>query len=133
MVSLYFKNKQTSTLMPEARLIDARLLAKEPYLTLINMLMETPKNQNLETAIPKDTKINKIELKGDIVYIDFSSEFVENHIGGLEQEENTIYSIVNTLTELIEVNGVKILIEGEENKAFKDEVIDFEQIFSRIE
>lgn len=35
---------------------------------------------------------------------------------GKEAEEKTIESIVNTLTELTEVNSIKILIEGEENK-----------------
>ena len=49
-----------------------------------------------------------IELKKDILYIDFSKEFIEKHQGGEEMESNTIYSIVNTMTQLTEVNGIKI-------------------------
>ena len=52
--------------------------------------------------------------------------------GGIKNEKNTIYSIVNTMTELTEINGIKILIENEENKSFKDEQIKFDEIFYKI-
>ena len=51
----------------------------------------------------------------------------------MEEEQNTINSIVNTLTELTEVNSIKILINGEENKSFNDGEIDFTQNFTRNE
>ena len=37
------------------------------------------------------------------------------------------------MTNLTEVNGVKILIEGEENKAFKDNIIKFDDPFVVVE
>ena len=85
--------------------------------------------EKLEEVIPDGTKINSIELKGDTLYIDFSKEFIDNHTGGEEQESATIYSIVNTMTNLTEVNSVKILIDGEENKAFNDNLIKFDDPF----
>ena len=36
------------------------------------------------------------------------------------------------MTELTEINGIKILIENEENKSFKDEQIKFDEIFYKI-
>ena len=63
--------------------------------------------------------------------IDFFEGFIKNHSGGLDEESKTVYSIVNTLTELIEVDGVKILINGEEGKAFLDEAISFKEVFVR--
>lgn len=131
MVSLYYENKETKKLMPEARLVDVKLLIDEPYKMLLNLLMEEPKNTTLKTVIPNNVTINKLELNSDVLYIDFSKEFIENHEGGLENEKNTIYSIVNTLTELTEINGVKILIDNEENKAFKDEQIKFDKVFTK--
>lgn len=133
MVSLYFVNEETLELMPEARLIDVKALIEKPYEQLINLLLEGPKNPSLKSAMPKDVKLNKVELRNDILYLDFSKEFIENHEGGLEKEKNTIYSIVNTLTELTEVNGIKILIDNEENKCFKDEQVKFNDIFIRID
>lgn len=133
MVSLYYKNKNTQNLMPEVQLIDVKLLINEPYVTLLNLLMKQPKNENLQCVIPEGTTINKVELKSDILWIDLSKEFIENHPGGIEEEKNTIYSIVNTLTGLTEVNGIKILIDNEENKAFKDNNMNFNDIFLKID
>lgn len=132
-VTLYFKNKDTNELKSEGRLIDAKLLLNEPYNTLMELLIEGPKNEKLEKVIPEGTKVNKIELKNDILYIDLSKEFVENHQGGEELESNTIYSIVNTMIQLTEVNGVKILIDGEADKAFRDGKIKFDDAFVKID
>ncbi len=132
-VSLYFKNKNTDELVPEGRLVDVKLLLNEPYKTLMQFLIDGPKNEKSERLIPEGTKINKIELKNDILYIDLSKEFVENHQGGEQLESNTIYSIVNTMTQLTEVNGVKILIDGEADKAFKDGKIKFDDAFVKLD
>lgn len=128
-VSLYFNSKDTNTLMPEGRTIDVKELTKEPYLTLVNLLIEGPKSEKMEKVIPEGTKVNKIELKNNTVYIDFSKEFIENHEVGAERESKTIYSIVNTLTGLNEVEAIKILIDGEEGKSFKDNCIKFNEAF----
>ena len=95
--------------------------------------MSNYKTDKLEKLIPDGTVINKIELKKDILYIDFSKEFIEKHQGGEEMESNTIYSIVNTMTQLTEVNGIKILIDGKENEAFKDGKIKFDNIFVKLD
>ena len=54
-----------------------------------------------------------------------------NIIIPIEAETTTIYSIVNTLTELNEVNSVKILINGKENQSFKNSTIKFERLFTK--
>ena len=56
----------------------------------------------------------------------------EKRLNFSQKKENTINSIVNTMTELTEINGIKILIENEENKSFKDEQIKFDEIFYKI-
>ena len=131
-VTLYYQNKDTKELMPEGRMIDAKELLTDPYATLVNLLIENPKNERLQSAIPEGTRVLKTELQGNIVYLDLSKEFIDNHEGGEQKESATIYSIVNTMTNLTEVNAVKILIEGEENKAFKDNLIKFDDPFVLI-
>ena len=132
-VSLYFNQKDTNTLVPEARNIDVKELLKDPYKTLVNLLIEGPKSEKLEKVIPDGTKINKIEIKEKIVYLDLSKEFIENHKGGAEAESRTVYSIVNTLTQLNEVEAVKILINNKEDAAFKDNLISFKDPFVKQE
>ena len=132
-VTLYYQNKETKELMPEGRMVDAKELLKDPYATLMKLLIEQPKNEKLQSTIPQGTRILKAELKGDTVYLDLSKEFIDNHTGGMEEENTTIYAIVNTLTELNEVNKVKILINGNENLGFKDEKVSLKNAFVRIE
>ena len=81
--------------------------------------------------IPDGTKLNKIEIKNDCIYIDFSNEFINEQKLGKEQEELIIKSIVNTVTELKEINSVVILIDGKENQEFPDGQINFKEIFKR--
>lgn len=130
-ISLYFVNKKSKEITPEARMIDVKDLINEPYKVLINLLIEGPKNENLEKTIPEGTKLIGEILEGDTLKLNFSREFLNKE--GKEEEEKTIESIVNTLTELTEVNSIKILIEGEENKKFEDGGLSFENTFLRAE
>ena len=133
LVTLYFKNKETGDITPEARMIDSKILLNNPYNELINLLIEGPKNESLEKLIPKETKLNNVNIQKGIVYIDFSEEFTNVENLGAEEENKIICSIVNTLTELTEVSGIKILINGEENKGFSDEGLKFNETFVRQE
>ena len=112
-------------------MIDVKNLLTDPYETLVNLLIEQPTNEKLQSAIPNGTKVLGTELKGDVVYLDLSNEFIENHESGEKEEQATIKAIVNTLTELNEVSGVKILINGQENKEFKDSKVNFKNTFTR--
>ena len=128
-ISLYFINKETKEINPEARTIKVNSLIENPYKYLIEQLIEGPKNEKLEKGIPENTKLNKVE--GDILYIDFSKEFIENAKKGQKNEEKIIETIVKTVTELNEVNYIKILIDGKENEAFNDKEVTFENTFPR--
>lgn len=114
-ITLYFLDSTNYELVPEARSIDSKELVNNPYEVLINLLIEGPKNKNLLKIIPEETKLINTELKEDILYLDFSRELIEGQNLGREQEELIIKSIVNTVTELTEIDKVIILIEGKEN------------------
>lgn len=130
-ISLYFINKESNEINPEARTINVNSLIDNPYKYLLEQLIDGPKNEKLKKAIPENTKINNLELTGDILKIDFSIDFINNAPEGKEAENMIIETIVKTVTELNEVNSVKILIDGQENQAFKDDAVNFEKVFSR--
>ena len=115
-VTLYFVNSETNELMPEARRIDAKELLNEPYEYIINLLIEGPKSEKLSRLIPESTFLNDASLQGNCVCVDFSVQFIENFSGDDKTAQNIIYSIVNSLTELNEVNSVKFTINGESKK-----------------
>jgi len=62
--------------------------------------------------IPAGTKLIGVETYENIVKIDLSQEFLENSLDTRILDEYVIYSIVNTLTEIPEVEGVIFYIEG---------------------
>lgn len=115
MVSLYFLNKNTNEIEPEARLIDVKEMVKEPYKTLVNLLIEGPKNENHSKTIPERTQLLGTELKGETLTLNFSEEFLNS-----ENSQDAMKCIVKTLTELTEVNSIKVLINGEEKDNLKD-------------
>ncbi len=119
-VSLYFPSKDTNDLNPEARLIDIKEIINNPYEKLITLLIEGPKNDKNRRSIPENTKLNKNYLEGDCVVLDFSTEFLDYSKENDKEKINMINSIVNTLTELREINQVKILIDGNENSEFNE-------------
>ena len=115
--------------MPEARIIDVKNLIENPYKSLTEYLIESPKTENLRSVIPTNTKVNGATNTLGVVTLDLSKDFIENQ--NAENISQGISAIVNTLTELNDVNSVKFLIDGEENKKIEGTDISFDKDFVR--
>lgn len=113
-ITLYFEDKESMQLVTEEKKVDAKDLVDNPYLYIVNLLILGPDGENLQNPIPEGTKLNKAELNGDCVTVDLSKDFLNS------SGTNAIYAIVNSLTELKEVNSVKFLIDGEEQDNMKE-------------
>lgn len=122
-VSLYFPDKETNLLKPEARLVNVKELIQSPYNILIDLLIGGPKNDKLRNIIPENTKLINSSLEGECLILDFSSELLNYNKDDNKEKENLINAIVNTITELNEVNKVKILINGQTNEEFNEEYV----------
>ena len=131
MVTLYFENSENKELQKESRLVDSKILLNSPYEELINMLIEGPASSFLQKTVPDGTVLFSTEMKGECLYINLSKAFVDNCSAEKKDRENAIYSIVNTVCELNEVNSVKILIEGEEDINSTDKDLDFSDEFKK--
>jgi len=117
-VSLYFPSKENDKLIPEARLVDIREIINNPYEKLFYLLLEGPKTDKAKKIIPENTKVLKTYMEYDCLVLDLSKEFL--NYNKETEKDNLINSIVDTMTELTEVNKVKILIEGNETEDFKE-------------
>jgi len=118
-VLLYFENIENGQLESETKIIDANLLIENPEKKLIEYLIKGPQNDKLKKLIPDGTILNDVKIENGCAIINFSNEFLN-----YENEENKlkiINSIVNTLTNLKEINSIKILINGKENENLLDE------------
>jgi N-acetylmuramoyl-L-alanine amidase len=103
------------SLMPEIRTVPG--LSTRSRTDVLRAIMEglifgPGTDSILQPTIPKGTVLRGVRLEGDIAIVDLSAEFVTNHWGGSRCEEITVYSIVNSLTELGYVKKVKLLVEG---------------------
>lgn len=128
-ISLFFINSDNE-IAEDIRKIDSKLLIKDPYTEVMNQLIAGPKTDNLKNYMPKNVKINNIKKEGECLVIDFSKEFIENADENVEVQGLIIAQIVNTMTQFTEINCVKILVDGEQNKSFKNGNIKFEQLFT---
>lgn len=110
-VSLYFSDSQAMYLVAEKRKISQiPSLARQAVIELI----KGPESSDFYPTIPEETQVNEVYIVDDIAYIDLSEEIFENHPGGSSGELMTVYSIVNTLTEIPPIKGVQILVGGNE-------------------
>ena len=112
-VILYFANIESGDLETETKIVDVNVLINEPYKEIMNWLIKGPQSSNLKKLIPEGTAMHDIKIEKDCAIINLSNEFLN-----YETEENKfkiINSIVNTLTNLKEINSVRFLINGEEN------------------
>jgi len=78
----------------------------------IQELLKGPSKSYHFPVIPAGTKLLDVEIYENIAKIDLSQEFLENSLDTRILDEYIIYSIVNTLTEIPEIEGVIFYIEG---------------------
>ena len=85
---------------------------------MVNLLIKGPQSSNLKKLIPDGTILNEIKIENGCAIINFSNQFLnfEND----EKKFKIINSIVNTLTNLKEINSVSFLINGEKNEKLSE-------------
>ena len=111
-ISLYLK--KDGKLVKEQKNIDSKILLNEPYKEILNILIKESENSS-EKTLPKGAILKNIKKEGDTLLIDFSKEFI-NNIEGENEQKIAINSIIKTMTQLTEINEIKISVEGEEIK-----------------
>lgn len=95
---------------------------------LVENLIKGPSGEDLYPTINPNTKIQGVTVKDNICYVNLSGEFLTQQSN--VTPEVTIYSIVNTLVELNNVNKVQIAIAGDNNVIFR-ETFELTMLFER--
>lgn len=125
-VVLYFGDEQQTKLIKEIRYVDikeAKKGAETLASVMVKELIKGPKAEGLSPLIAEGTTLRApVTIAERVATVDFTKEFIDNHPGGKVLAELTVYSIVNSLTEMKEIERVKITINGKTTKNFKDNV-----------
>lgn len=122
-ISLYFPLKDGSGLSCETRTI-APQNTLSPEKTIINELIKGPKSSEFTRSLSEDVRLINIETKDGVCYVNFSGEFVTKTQPGTNSTTLTLYSVVNSLCQLKNVNSVSFFVNGENGVEFGNFVLD---------
>ncbi len=116
-ISLYLPDSDMLSLVPVSRTVYAGA-ASDPK-TYIKELMRGPlgtDSAGVTACVTEDMDINmlnSIEVRGDVVYVDFTESFADAARSMTENEERMMfYSFINTLCSITKIRSVQFLIDG---------------------
>lgn len=123
-IHLYFAGEDNAKLKLEVRYIplaEAKKSVNTLASTVVKELIKGPgPGSKLKATVPAGTQLRgPVSINDGVATVDLSKDFIDKHPGGKEAEQLTIYSVVNSLTELKEVQKVKFLVNGKAVKDFK--------------
>ena len=126
-LNLYFANKNGDKLIPQSTVMEYNAnVAVEKV--VVEQLIAGPTEKGYYATIPKDTKTMSVTTKDGVCYVNLDTGFTAQGYDVLGTV--TIYSIVNSLTELPGITSVQILVSGETSITYKDN-ISLESTFQR--
>lgn len=108
-LALYFSNPEGTKLVKETRNIHYSSNISMEKLVM-EQLIEGPKSSSLTGTIPSGTTLLSVSLVEGVCYVNLSESFRTQNAA--VTEELTLYSIVNSLSELSGVTKVQIAING---------------------
>lgn len=131
-LKLYFTNIDGTDFQIEDRVVEVNAnQAREK--TILEQLIAGPLEKGYYPTVPADTKIRDVTTTKDgICYVNLSQDFLTKTTTANINDVVTVYSIVNSLCELEEVDKVQFLMEGEKIEDYKG-VLDFSTPFTAVE
>lgn len=124
---LYFADDTGEKLVKESREVVHSVNTSLEKL-VIEQLIEGPRRPGTNATLPRDTKLLNVSVNENVCYINFDASFLNNTLD--VKEYVPIYSIVNSLAAVSQVNKVQIAVNGSQDILFRDS-ISLNQSFER--
>lgn len=87
---------------------------------IVEELLKGPKNVNLVSVIPVNTRLKNIFIEKGAAYLDFSNEITAGHCGGTDGELLTVASLFKTLSSNVSgIKAIQIIVDGNEIETLK--------------
>lgn len=115
---VYFVDAQTMSLTPVKTKVPRKGAEKAARRVLNTLIEGHDDDPNIFRLIPNEKNCMTVEVKDEIAYVDLKSNMWTNHPDGRDFEVLTVYSIVNSLTNIDGIVNVRFTVDGEEQKDF---------------
>ena len=109
LLTLYFPDEGGQYLVPEQREV---VLTKPVDELIFDALLAGPQQADRRRAFPPAVRYHSLIIDRGVAYLNLNSRFCDEYTGDLSAEQLTLYSIVNSLTELPEIDCVQFLLDG---------------------
>lgn len=125
-ITLYFTKKGTGKLYKTTRTV--KVADQQPLeYYIVNGLIKGSQSSEYESIINRGTKLISVDTENDICFVNLGSNFIEKN--GKSTAYLSVWSIVDSLTEMPNINRVQFLIDGK--KIHKFGSMDIYEIFTR--
>lgn len=118
-VDLYYSNKMGDKLVKK---VESVAYSKNTSLEriIVEQLIKGPGDSTMNSTLPSDLKLFSISVSDGICYVNLSSSFLTEMVN--VTSEIPVYSIVNSLCSLGNISGVKIMINGDSAKSYRESI-----------
>lgn len=118
-LSLYFGNSTGNKIVREVRNVH---YSNNTTLERVVMeqLLKGPMNTQLLAVLPENVRVISISVEDNLCTLNLSKEFLDVRGDDKLLPEVTIYSIVNSLCDMLNVERVQFQVEGQSNVLYKE-------------
>ncbi|MCI8484268.1 MAG: GerMN domain-containing protein [Lachnospiraceae bacterium] len=126
-ITLYFSNKEGTGLIPEVQEVHYSSNISLEKLVM-EQLLKGPKGKGARSAIPDGTKLVSVSVLDGVGFVNLNEGFLNQNYEIAEPV--VIYSIVNSLAELPNINKVQISVNGDSNLVYREK-LDLNTMYER--
>lgn len=109
-MKVYFIDPMTGLMLPENRTVSIE--NNQLVESVIKAIQAGPKNKKLISPLDELVRVDSVTFEGKTCYISLNRIFIDNPVWNQQNKNLVLATIVNTLTELEQVQSVQFLIEG---------------------
>ena len=127
-IALYFANEAMDGLVKVERTVVYRSSSSMERI-VVEQLLRGPEDSGAKASLPNTASLLSINVRDGVCYVNFDSKFITEVLGSYDYVP--VYSVVNSLTELPNVDKVQISINGSSETGFQRDILSFAIPFTR--
>ncbi len=111
-INLYFADQSGTFLLLDSR-NTVRMEAEDEARFIVEELILGPEKSEMYPVLPNGIKLRSVSIDNGICTVDYSYDFLEMLPQNAREERIAIYSVVNSLTELDDIDWVQFTVNGQ--------------------